>query len=494
MDAVSLGVIRAISNKKWLGHPGDPERGVPPVPDGQPPYVNWTADPAKRRRVHFDEGLELLESQLENLLRAVEFPWLRMEADEGKLIEFKAPASTKPPDSRPVPEEQLVKGVPAPLPREDMYGVVGDIVEVLTPWTEAPPVALYASLLSYAGSRIAPGAWTTITQTKHTTRLWFALVGGTGTARKGTSKDVVSYVMELALPTEDPRSYVYSGLSSGEGLAEIFKSLEDRRLLVFESEFARFLVAQQREGNILGFVVRDLWDHPYFQNFSKSSKINIPDAHLTFLGHMTIEEFQSRSTEVDFFSGSYNRFIFMFAQRERLIADPREIHDPRLSKLAGQLGEAIEKGRSLGAVKWTKPAKRLWEEYYYGHLHPIGPLGALTARWDAQNVRLALTLAVLDGGMIRAEHIEHAYKLWEYAEMTVRAIVGVTTGNKNADKILEALNTKGDLSRTDILRNVLGGNVTSDELQVLGKILKDYGVTRTVRKTKGRPAEIWSME
>ena len=55
------------------------------------------------------------------------------------------------------------------------------------------------------------------------------------------------------------------GVGSGEGIISELKDEQgveskDKRLLIFESEFATVLRVMQREGNILSPILRQAWD------------------------------------------------------------------------------------------------------------------------------------------------------------------------------------------------------------------------------------------
>ncbi len=480
MDVTSLLLAQEMADKRW--------------PAGVPVRA-WPADDAPRKRVQFEN--EQLEQFVEDMLLAAERPWLRNQAN-AREIRYKGPYR-KPPRSYAAPENGKVPGAPT-FASDAMYGVVGEIVDVLKVWTEAPPVSLFVSLLASAGSRIAPGAWFSINETRHHTRLWFGVIGGTGTARKGTARDIVVNVMDDTLPSEDPRDYVRRGLSSGEGLKDLFESVPDQKLLVFESEFGRFVTVATREGNILSFVCRDLWDDTILQNFSKNTKIDLRDAHLTFIGQTTMEEFLAKMPEIDIYSGALNRFIFMWAEREHLIPNAGAIADRRLEPLIERLREGIELGRELGEVKLSKQARIWWTDFYVREIseRPHGQLHSITARWEVQILRVALTFAALEGSaLIKVAHLEAGASLWEYSMASAALLVGQTTGSRKADKVLAALRAAEGcrLEQITIRRELFSNNVSAAQLDAVLEVLEPYGVTRATEREGrvGRPSQVWSL-
>ena len=120
-----------------------------------------------------------------------------------------------------------------------------------------------------------------------------------------------------------------------------------------------------------------------------------------------------------------------------------------------------------------------------------GLVGALTARAEAQVLRLQCLYALLDGSdTIRAEHLIAALALWRYCEASVHYIFSGLTGNNVADRILEELKaTSNGLTRTEIRdlfdRHQKAGAI-NDALSMLQAL--DYIVTES-QLTGGRPTE-----
>src|SRR5580704_1530734 len=100
------------------------------------------------------------------------------------------------------------------------YGIAGEIVEAITPYSEADPVAILMQTLVAAGSALGHSPHYLVEGNKHTTNLFALLVGSSSSGRKGTSWSQVRRVFEMTDPKWSSR--LVAGLSSGEGLiAEI---------------------------------------------------------------------------------------------------------------------------------------------------------------------------------------------------------------------------------------------------------------------------------
>src|SRR6266540_2881268 len=92
---------------------------------------------------------------------------------------------------------------------------------------------------------------------------------------------------------------------------------------------------------------------------------------------------------------------------------------------------------------------------------PGGLLGAITARADAQVLRLSVAYALAEGeSVIDVQHLQAAWGLWSYCAASARMIFGDSTGNARADRLLAAIRTKrpDGLDRAEWHR-VLGGNL-----------------------------------
>ena len=146
----------------------------------------------------------------------------------------------------------------------------------------------------------------------------------------------------------------------------------------------------------------------------------------------------------------------------------------------------------------TDSAKELWCEIYSElSTGQPGLLGAITARAEAQTLRLALIYALLDGaGEIDRVHLEAGLAVWTYCEASTRFIFGDLLGNTVADAILRALRRAGanGMTRTDI-SDVFGHNRHSGKIAQALELLLTSGKARfettATPGRRGRPNETW---
>ena len=124
-----------------------------------------------------------------------------------------------------------------------------------------------------------------------------------------------------------------------------------------------------------------------------------------------------------------------------------------------------------------------------------GLLGAITARAEAQVLRLSCIYALLDcSTKIKIEHHRAALALWNYCDRSARWIFGTSTGDKNADKILLALHRAGavGMTRTEISERVFQRNISSDALSDALRVLRQSERAKSLKElTAGAPCERW---
>ena len=114
-----------------------------------------------------------------------------------------------------------------------------------------------------------------------------------------------------------------TGMSTAEGLInevrdpvedgdgkEIDPGVADKRLLVYESEFAQPLIAMQRQGNTLEPIVRPAWDGTVLRTLVKNSPLMATGAHISILGNITQEELEIALSQSSLFNGFANRFLW----------------------------------------------------------------------------------------------------------------------------------------------------------------------------------------
>lgn len=417
-------------------------------------------------------------------------------------------------------EIQLPKNPWPILAEEAYYGLAGEIVKTIEPYSEADPVAILINILTAFGSVIGSSTHFRVEYSKHPSRLFVGLVGETSKGRKGTSWSTIRHLLKC-IDSDWVDNRVASGLSSGEGLifhvrdpqiekqpikehgkvveyqeVTVDHGITDKRLLVFEEELASALKVMVREGNTLSATIRQAWDSGDLRVLTKNNPIKATGSHISVIGHITKTELLKHLTETEKASGFANRFVWLLVKRSKCISNPTGVPENLLVPLIQKLDTTISTVKHFGLIKRDPEAEAIWTKVY-----PVlsegrpGLLGAITGRSEAQVMRLALIYAIIDGSeVIRPPHLKAALALWDYSETSAKLIFGEYLGDPTADKILEAIKTNGEMSDNDI-HELFGRHKSMNEREGALRLLKSVGFIEraTVYDTGGRPKTVWRL-
>jgi Protein of unknown function (DUF3987) len=326
------------------------------------------------------------------------------------------------------------------------HGLAGRFVRTVLPHTEAASEGLLLSFLTAFGNLIGPGPHMKVTATKHPGKLSVALVGLSGTARKGTAQDAVNEVMRKV----DPEWYddcVKTGIASGEGIIRAVTKSDDpeKRILLVEPEFGRVLTVMGRDGNVASSVLRQAWDGTRLAVLTRNEPLECPEGHhISVVGHITAAELQRKLNSVDLVNGVVNRVLFALVERSKLLPEGGDLDDFEVMKLVAVIKATVKHADYITQMHRDAAAKKLWASVY-----PMltqggeGVASAITARGDAQTLRLSVLYAALDGSdTITEEHLEAALAVWRYCEASVQKIfTGIMP--TNSSRLLAAIRAAG---------------------------------------------------
>jgi Protein of unknown function (DUF3987) len=394
-----------------------------------------------------------------------------------------------------------------------LHGLPGSFVNALDPHTEADPVAVLIQFLAAFGNCIGRGPHFVAEADKHYTNLFAVLVGETSKARKGSSWGHVHRLYQ-EVDAGWATKRVAEGLSSGEGLIwqvrdsitrmekgeEVLADpgVEDKRLFLVESEYVAVFKVMARQGNTLSPIIRRAWDGGHLEALTKNSPARATDAHVSIIGHITTHELRRHLTATEAASGFGNRHLYCCVRRSKCLPEGGQWTKDDLAPFSEDLRAAIEFARSLGEfeIQRDEQSGKIWRTIYpdLSEGKP-GMVGAMTARAEAQVMRLALLYALLDRSQqIATDHLLAALALWQYCEDSVRYVFGSTVGDPTCDAILGALEDAGELTRTQI-RDLFGRHVPGAEIDRALGVLRKLGRVEVRReRTGGRPTETWRLK
>jgi hypothetical protein len=389
------------------------------------------------------------------------------------------------------------------------------VVEKISPQSESDRVALLMQLLTYVGVIVGRAPYFPVEATRHYPNLNVTLVGKTSKARKGTSYDVIEWIMRT-VDSSWTHQNVISGCGSGEGLIHAVRDpvmkreqakvggkptagyteviadagVIDKRLLVYESEFASVLKVSLREGNILSMTLRQAWESGNLHNTVKTSPQHATNAHIALIGHITTDELRKLMTSTEAANGFGNRFLWCCVQRSKLLPDGGNLFSVDLHAMVEELRKVVQEARGVKQMQRDAEAKAIWHAVYEPLSEGKGGLpGALAARGEAQVLRLSMIYALLDGSaIIRAPHLFAALAVWEYVEESIAYVFDSATGHRDADTLLEALQgaQEGKMTKTEIISEVFHNHIRAHDLNQAIRVLADAGiVTRKVGPPNG---------
>ncbi len=408
---------------------------------------------------------------------------------------------------------------PNPLENDAYHGLAGRLVRTIEPHSEADPVALLAQFLVAFGSAVGRQPYFLAEADRHGLNLDAVFVGETAKGRKGTSWGHVRSIVTAADP--DWQGRIMAGLSSGEGLIwqvrdpiirrdpikekgrvvdyeEVIadEGVSDKRLLVFEGEFASVLRVCARDGNTLSAVIRNAWDTGDLRTLTKNTPAKASGAHVSIIGHITRDELLRYLDDTEAANGFGNRFLWFCVRRSKALPEGGRLSDARLAPIICEVSAALSFAREMGEMRRDPEARDVWCAVYedLSEGRP-GLLGAMIARAEAQVMRLACIYALLDRSpVIRKEHLLAALALWEYAEASAEYIFGARMGDPVADRIVDALSSAPNgLTRTE-LSNLFGRHQRSANLDRALERLKKYRMADCDQDmTDGRSSERWRL-
>jgi hypothetical protein len=437
--------------------------------------------------------------------------------------EWAAPGATLEAESEESEEEEETPVVPEPPwpdpPKEEAYyGLAGDVVKMIEPASEADPVALLVQVLIGFGNVVGRHASFRVESDDHFPNEFAVLVGRTSKARKGTSWTRIERLMwEVERQWVDER--VETGLSSGEGLiwavrdpirkrerikqrgrpvryedVEVDPGVSDKRLMVYEPEWANVLKQTERVGNTVSAILRQAWDSRNLRSLTKNSPARATKPHISLVGHITADELRRYLSTTETANGFANRHLFLCIKRSKVLPEGGYVDDNAWTSARDKLADALHFAKFAGEVKRDEEAKAIWREVYPGLSEGRpGLAGALLARAEAHVMRLALLYALMDrSNVIKRSHLLAALALWDYVERSVYFLFAGYLGDPLADEVYQMLLAcPAGMTRWD-LSNAMGRNVPADRIgRALGVLLKHRMAHMKTEKAATRPKQRW---
>ncbi|RCW37487.1 uncharacterized protein DUF3987 [Halopolyspora algeriensis] len=400
---------------------------------------------------------------------------------------------------------------------ETMFATyLGSVVRDLAPTSEADPANILASLLAATGVYLGPRPHIRAGDDRHPLLIWPLVIGRTSIGRKGAGYSAAKRLLTAA-DAEFVAANIHSGLTSGEGLAQVFSDDEDdgatgpdettgtgktgkpsrarllppgdRRLLAFEPEWANVMARMRREGNTLSATLRGAWEGGNLSTLGVNARI-VRDTHVGILTHITPGEFKAKVSGSDLAGGTYNRFLPVFVAQTQFLPAGTGASPELLEHLGNDLRTRLDIGARLGQLTFTHDAAYAWRRLYVefgGHSTDDGPIEQFLSRAAPNCLRVAGIHAALDGTPhIHPEHLAAAAAFIRYAVASARAIF--TAASPQRAKLARFIAEAGaqGRARTEISRDCFGGNESKTDIDAwLDQLIERGEITKDIQRPAG---------
>ncbi len=386
------------------------------------------------------------------------------------------------------------RNAPCPDPA-CLYGLVWDIAQAGSNNTEANPYAVAAAALAFLGAAVGRGPYMPIGDDHNHARLFMVHVGRSSRGRKGTAKKLIKRIHDtLQVMNGMLAPQVHSGgLSTREGLALMIHdgykdgknevpAITDKRLLVIESEFSNVLHQSKRDGNTLSGALRDAWDGTSIKPAVKTCPVWASDPHINIIGDITPSELRELMHKRELTNGFANRFIFFWAEGDKVVPFPQPTSAQVVSGLATRVaqvlrfaGAACHEDKDVMRVELSNEAAAMYGHLYRGELRDRSAGEHITGLLDRRApvlLRLAMLFALTDQSTVIAlPHLNAAMAWVRYWVDSVKFIfqsavdeAGAAGLTETAGKIVAYLTVNGQCSRTELSKECLGGHVSKANL------------------------------
>ena len=157
--------------------------------------------------------------------------------------------------------------------------------------------------------------------------------------------------------------------------------MHDKRLALYEAEFASVLKVANREGNTLSTILRSAWETGGLQTLTRNSPAKATDAHISAIAHITRDELVRLLTTTEAASGFANRFLWALSRRSKILPEGGFLDEAAMAQLARQVSALLIRARDIGELRRDDGARALWRrEYERLTSPPAGLLGCMLAR------------------------------------------------------------------------------------------------------------------
>jgi hypothetical protein len=434
------------------------------------------AEPAKgSERRHWQKRLRELPGLVESAL--AKFAPIELDLAANNFHNFHTSRFHEKNAGAEITDLPALPDMPRPIGREAFTGLLGDWVSLWTDKTEASPSSILVQTLCALSPVPDMARIYTGNATPEGPAFLLLVLGASARSRKGTGGSIALDLLRRAFPVfvegTQPElegglalgapSRVLNSLSSGEGLiaalrddavnrkGDLVPGVQDKRLLVVLAEFGQLLRTIAREGNTLQDVLRQAFDQGALDVVTRHEPLRAARSHVACLAHCTVEELSELAPDVALVNGLFNRWLYTYVEREKIVSNPSQPPENEREALARQAREALEPytwaSRDSPVVFEIAPgttSRWLELDLHYKRGRPTPQECSLTARQPTLAKRLALLYAVLDRAKaIEVRHLDAAHAVVEHAEQAALHAFRERGGNSPVERIADFIREAG---------------------------------------------------
>jgi Protein of unknown function (DUF3987) len=397
------------------------------------------------------------------------------------------------------------KPFPQPMAEAAFYGIAGRIVKIIEADNEPCRENLLAHFLVFTGNYLGRNAHLRQGGIHHLNE-YLVIAGETAKGAKGTGLDLIRNLFEAVDP-QWTKNQIKTGFTSGEAIIDAIADPPtnsqgapptDKRLLMVEEEYGRFLTASSREGSTISHVCREGWDSKgTLSSRSRHDPRIATNPHISQINHVTPEELRRCLKTIENTNGFANRNLWIASRATKIEPTPPWIHwETQQSGIVAHLARTKSIFDVPREFHWDKAAQKRWREFYrqYRSRTDKGLVGPVLNRTLPHVCRLAMIYCALDQGWtINLAHLEAAIAFWDYSERTVRWLFTDKTGNPHADKLLWELQHlfPAGLTKTEIRREVFNTRISATEIsQALKTLIEADLVLMRLERAPNTPRRV----
>lgn len=305
--------------------------------------------------------------------------WLQRQIDKGRKFVSQPPGSKETVISKDDASDTLA------FPRDVMTGAAGNFTKLFGAYLETPAEFLFMSYLTCLGAVLSKRL-TLKSEIAPQPRLYTLLLGQSADERKSTAlSKTVDHFKETV-----GRFDSCWGVGSAEGLQKRLESADPSLLLVFD-EFSQFVNKCTINSSVLLPCVNTLFESNRYESRTKTSKVHLEDAHLSFLAASTTQTYERTWKSAFTDIGFNNRLFLVPATARRRFSIPEKIPTADKERISSQLTKVLEYVGNFRELKISQDGKELYDHWYMGLASSIH-----SKRLDTYAMRLMSLLAVND--------------------------------------------------------------------------------------------------